>query len=112
VLDVMREKNFGEKITEKGDYIMKHLRSLQERVQMMGNVRGIGLMIGIELVKDRKTKEPAAEIRDKTVLKAFESGLVLLPAGVSTIRLSPPLIIERKDIDTGLRILGEALERI
>ncbi|HJX22991.1 MAG TPA: acetyl ornithine aminotransferase family protein [Candidatus Bathyarchaeia archaeon] len=112
VLDVMGEKGFGEKVTEKGNYIRKYLGSLQEKVQMIGDVRGIGLMIGIELVKDRRTKEPATHARDKIVLKAFESGLVVLPAGESTIRLSPPLIIAREDIDTGLRILGKTLEGV
>jgi 4-aminobutyrate aminotransferase len=67
-------------------------------------------MVGMELVKDRATKEPAGDARDAVLSRAFEAGLTLLPAGESVIRFCPPLTIGKADIDTGLGILDRALE--
>jgi 4-aminobutyrate aminotransferase len=75
----------------------------------VGDVRGRGLMLGIELVRDRETKERAVEERDAIVTAAFEKGLLLLGAGRNTIRLSPPLVFSRAQADTAVRILDDVI---
>jgi len=72
-------------------------------------VRGLGLMIGIELVKDQQTRERNPELRNRVVQQAFERGLLLLGAGPNTIRLSPPLTVTRDQADFALTVLEELL---
>jgi 4-aminobutyrate aminotransferase len=92
-----------------GDRLMAGLRSLQEKYACIGDVRGLGLMIGVELVKDRATREPAPELLKELVLKAFARGLLLLGAGKSTLRLAPPLVVDESDVDTALTMLDGLL---
>ncbi len=89
--------------------MMTQLRKMQKSIECMGDVRGKGLMIGVELVKDRKTKERAATWRNEVVLKAFERGLLLLGCGENTIRFSPALTVSIEEIDVCLSIFEEAL---
>jgi 4-aminobutyrate aminotransferase len=91
-----------------GEYLMDGLRELMNKHQLIGDVRGKGLMIGIELVKDRVTKEPAVEERDRMEIECFRRGLIIQGCGASTIRLSPPLVIDREQCDFALRTLDEA----
>ena len=70
----------------------------------------MGLMIGMELVRDRTTKEPAIEERSRVLNEAFRRGLTLLPAGVSVIRFCPPLVIEKRHIDKAIEILDDSFE--
>lgn len=99
------------KIEEKGNYIIKRLTELQKECPLIGDVRGLGLMIGAELVEDHQSKKPAKKIRDLVVTTCFEDGLAVMGAGESVIRLVPPLIIEYEDIDIGLSILEKSLRR-
>jgi 4-aminobutyrate aminotransferase len=91
-----------------GERLLSGLRDLQARHRAIGDVRGIGLMIGIEVVGDRESRAPAPGTRDRIIHAAFERGLLLLPCGKSTIRLSPPLIAGAKDADAALAILDAA----
>jgi len=75
-------------------------------------VRGLGLMIGVEFVKDRKTKEPHPALAAELQQKAFAKGLLVLHCGRSTIRISPPLVLNAHDVDAGLEILGECLKSL
>ncbi|HEY9206366.1 MAG TPA: aspartate aminotransferase family protein [Candidatus Methanoperedens sp.] len=109
-LEFMESKRLGEKSVERGNYLMKRLNELKDRYQVIGDVRGIGLMIGVEFVE--QNKEPASEKRDLIVKKALEGGLVLLPAGDSVIRFVPPLIISKNEIDRGMEIFENALKII
>ncbi len=109
-LRIMKERGFAGRVDAIGRTFLAKLVEMKSRHPVIGDVRGRGLMLGMELVLDRSTKEPAEKIRDEIVKSAFESGLVLLPAGQSVIRFSPPLVIEEKDIDTGLGILEKAIE--
>jgi 4-aminobutyrate aminotransferase len=111
VLEILQEEGFGENVLDKGRYLLEGLHRLQDRYDLIGDVRGTGLMCGIELVTNRETKEPACEDRGRILNLAFEQGLTLLPAGASTIRFCPPLIIEKQDIATGLEILDKAFAR-
>ena len=91
----------------------KYARSLlemKEKYEIIGDVRGKGLMIGIELVKDRRTKEFAREERHKIIMNALAKGLMLLPAGTSVIRMCPSLTITKKEADKGLEIFEESLK--
>jgi 4-aminobutyrate aminotransferase len=93
----------------RGEYMMTQLRKLQNSIECIGDVRGKGLMIGVELVKDRETKERAATWRNEVVLKAFEKGLLLLGCGENTIRFSPALTVSKEEIDVCLSIFEEVL---
>ena len=97
-LDLL-EDELIENAARVGEYLMSRLRDLPQRFPNVGNVRGLGLMIGIELVRDQQTKERAVELRDKLLLACFERGLLLLGAGPNTIRLCPPLVITEDQAD-------------
>jgi 4-aminobutyrate aminotransferase len=95
-----------------GEYLLKNLRDLQKRFHLIGDVRGKGLMIGIEMVRDKKTKEKAIEERNAVIQGCFEKGLLILGCGENVIRFSPPLIITQKEADIALSILEEVLKRV
>lgn len=103
------EKYYLKNAAETGEYTQDALCELMVRHPSIGQVRGIGLMIGVEFVKDRETKEHAARLRDQVVDLAFERGLLLLGCGKSTIRFSPPLSVSPAEIDEGLMIFDEAV---
>jgi 4-aminobutyrate aminotransferase len=90
-----------------GAHLMDRMRAWPARFPHVGEVRGLGLMIGIELVRDRETKEKAPELRDRVLRQAFERGLLVLGAGDSTIRLCPPLVITRDQCDFAMETLEE-----
>ncbi len=95
-----------------GDYLLDGARELQNKHAIIGDVRGKGLMIGIELVKDRESKEPAPAERDQVEIECFHRGLIIQGCGTSTIRLSPPLLIDREQCDFALKTLDEALSAV
>jgi len=95
-----------------GGHLMSGLRALADRHRLIGDVRGRGLMIGVELVRDRATKERATDERDKVVDAAFRRGLLLLGAGKNAIRFSPPLVLTREQADVAVRIFDEALTEV
>ena len=92
-----------------GAQLKAGLSALMERHPLIGDVRGRGLMVGVELVRDRATKERAIEERDAVVNAAFRRGLLILGAGKNAIRFSPPLVLTREQADTAVRIFDEAL---
>jgi 4-aminobutyrate aminotransferase len=112
VLDILGKEGFGKGVIERGAYLMEKLRSLQKEHDLIGDVRGLGLMIGMELVQNRESRKPAIRERNEVLNEAFRHGLTLLPAGDSVIRFCPPLIIEREDIDMGIGILDQTLETV
>jgi 4-aminobutyrate aminotransferase len=98
--------------TEVGNYLMKQLHVMQERHRLIGDIRGYGLMIGVEFVRDRHTKEKASEETEELVQTAFRKGLLLLGCGENIIRLAPPLIVDKEDADLALNILDEVLTEV
>ncbi len=96
-----------------GSTTMKRLKGLQERCTVVGDVRGVGAMIGIELVKDRQTKEPAKEITSKVVKYCLEQGVMLISAGIfsNVIRLLIPLVVTDEQLDRGLTVLEQSILR-
>lgn len=95
-----------------GAYIMERIRDWPKRFPRVGQVRGLGLMIGIELVWDQATRRRAPELRDRLVRMAFERGLLVLGAGLNSVRLSPPLIISEPQADFAIATLEECLREL
>jgi len=94
-----------------GQHLNERLVELAGRHKLIGDVRGLGLMIGVELVRDRQTKEAASTERDEIVQLCFRKGLLLLGCGVSTLRFCPPLVITREQADKAVEILDEVLAK-
>jgi len=98
------EKEYMQNAVKVGQYAMDALEEIQMRHPSIGQVRGKGLMIGVDFVKDPQTREPASALRSRVEELGFENGLLLLGCGKSTIRLAPPLSISTAEIDEGLKI--------
>jgi 4-aminobutyrate aminotransferase len=92
-----------------GRHLIEQLRARLGRHAHVGDVRGLGLMIGVDIVRDRASRTPAPELRETILEEAYRRGLLLLGCGKSTIRLAPPLVIDDQDADTAARILDEAI---
>jgi 4-aminobutyrate aminotransferase len=103
------EEQYMQNAAEVGQYALDALAEIQARHPSLGDVRGKGLMIGVEFVMDKETKAPAAELRDRVVDLAFERGLLTLGCGTSVIRVSPPLSVSKSEMDDGLKIIEEAI---
>ena len=94
---------------EMGAYMMERLRELQDKHAAIAEVRGLGLMIGVEIAHDREANEPWAELRDKIVINCFHRGLVIQGAGESALRFSPPLIVDREQVDFAVDTLDNVI---
>jgi 4-aminobutyrate aminotransferase len=103
------EQEYAANAAVVGDYFMERLRELQNRFGCIGEVRGKGLMIGVELIEDRVSRKPARELVDRVLTRAFHNGLLLLSCGVSTVRFIPPLMIDRGHVDEAMALLEAAL---
>ena len=110
-LDLVEEA-YLENARQMGDYLLENLRALQRKHPVIGDARGQGLMIGLELVEDRLNKKPAKAFASKMIQQAYRQGLLLLPCGQSTLRLSPPLMIDQAIIEEGLVILDQAFSEV
>jgi 4-aminobutyrate aminotransferase len=95
-----------------GAQILERLQGWKETHPLVGDVRGRGLMIGIELVKDKATREPATALRNRVETLAFERGLMILGCGETSIRLCPPLILKEHEATVALDILEDALSEV
>jgi len=103
------EGGLMENAAKMGQYMLDRARAMEAEHPTIGDVRGKGLMIGIELVEDKESKEPAGALRDDLIQRAFKKGLLLLGCGASTIRFMPALTIDGQTADEGLAIFEEAL---
>ncbi len=95
-----------------GAYLKEKLAALQKEFEIIGDVRGLGLMVGVELVLDREKKTKAVKERDDVVLKCFEKGLLLLGCGENTIRMIPPLVVTKEEIDVAVGIFEDVLRKL
>lgn len=111
-LDFMKKERLGENAKKQGVYMLKLLNELKDKYEIIGDVRGKGLMIGVEIVKDKYSKTPAEEEMQKILCNAAAKGLVLLGAGKSVIRFCPPLIITKQQVDHGISVFEDAVRRI
>ena len=114
VLDTIEQENLLKRGQELGKKVRGAFEELQSKYEIIGDVRGLGPMLALELVKDRKTKEPAADEAKRLVQIAFEKGLVILSCGnfSNVIRILMPLSIEEPQLEKGLAILEEGLEKV
>ena len=103
------ENEYAANAASVGEYFFGRLRQLQERFECIGEVRGKGLMIGMELVTDRSTRAPARALCDAVLTRAFHNGLLLLSCGASTVRFIPPLMINRGHVDEAMGLIETAL---
>src|SRR5437660_11163144 len=94
---------------EVGAYLQDGLRKLMSKHECVGDVRGFGMMLGVEFVKDRSSRIPDPDLRDRVEMASFERGLILLGAGPNSIRWSPPLILNRENVDVALEIFDDAV---
>ncbi len=103
------EEKYITNAAQMGNTIMARLADWRKKHAIVGDIRGKGLMIGIELVKSQETREPNPEARRKVIQRAFEQGLLILSCGESTVRLMPPLIVERDQADFALDVLDRCI---
>jgi len=97
-----------------GRYLLDRLSELQQRHPLVGDVRGLGMMLGLETVRDRATKEPADREMAKIVMRAFELGLVVFYGGIysNVMEITPPLVITHAEVDEGVAILDQAIGEV
>jgi 4-aminobutyrate aminotransferase len=107
-LDLL-EGGLIENAAQVGAYLLDGLKRLQRRHRSVGDVRGLGLMVAVELVSNVETKEPAPALRDAVVRACYQRGMLLLGCGKSNVRFSPPLLVTRDQMDEALALFGEAL---
>jgi 4-aminobutyrate aminotransferase len=106
------EKQYLGNVRRVGGYIFGRLEEWPARHRIVGDVRGKGLMIGIEIVRDRESREKAPDLRDRLVDMAFTRGLLVLGAGENTLRLSPPLLIEQEQAEFALKTIEDCIAEI
>lgn len=111
-LKFMRKKRLGQNAVRVGRHMLKILEEMKDKYEIIGDVRGKGLMIGVEIVKDKRTKQFAPEERHQLLCRASEKGLILLPAGTSAIRICPPLILTKEQAEKGLDIFEDAVKMV
>lgn len=103
------ERELVTNAAEVGDYLKRGLKKLMAKHERIGDVRGRGFMLGVEFVKDKTSRTPDPELRDRVEMAVFERGLILLGCGANTIRWSPPLILTKENVDVALEIFDEAI---
>jgi 4-aminobutyrate aminotransferase len=109
-LDVIEREGLLRNSEEVGNHMKRRMADWPKKRKLVGDVRGLGLMIGVELVKNKETKERASEERDRVVELAFERGILLLGCGPNTVRISPPLITTKDQADVAMDVLEECIE--
>ena len=106
------EREYMENARRMGEFILGQIAGWRARHPIVGDIRGKGLMIGVEIVRDQKTREKAQDLRNRIVESAFRKGLLLLGAGENTIRLSPPLLIDEEQADFAVRTLDACITEV
>ena len=114
VFEIMEEENLVERAQQVGNRIISHLHEMQLKYEVIGDVRGIGAMVAMELVTDRITKEPAKELTLKLIDEFWKNGLISIGAGIfdNVLRFLPPLVISNEEIDRGFEIINESFEKL
>ena len=112
VIDIIKSEKLLENSRREGAYIKKRLEEMMETHPMMGDVRGKGLMVGVELVKDKDTKEYAKQETEDVMMECFRQGLAIVNCGVNVIRWMPPLTITRDLVDPSLEIFEKSLSKV
>src|SRR6184192_3222790 len=108
-LDVIEREGLLQNATEVGNHMLKRMADWPKKHALVGDVRGRGLMIGVEIVKDKRTKQYGGAERDRIVELAFERGVLFLGCGPSTVRIAPPLIVTKDEADVAIDVLDECI---
>ena len=111
-LDVIEHEGLLQNSAEVGAHMLKRMSDWPGRYKLVGDVRGRGLMLGVEIVKDKKTKEYGAAERDQIIQLAFERGILFLGCGPSTIRIAPPLVVTKDEADIAMDALEESIAQV
>ncbi len=111
-IDAITEGKLLENATKQGNYIMKRLANLQDKCEILGDVRGKGLMIGAEIVEDKDTKKPAKEKASKIMMRCWKRGIAIITCGASTIRIAPPILITRDLVDAAMDIVEDVIKEV
>ena len=112
VIDVIMEEKLLENAQKQGRYIMKWLQDLKNEREIIGDVRGKGLMIGIEFVEDKDSKKAGVDQAREVMIRCWRRGVAIVTCGVSTLRLVPPLTITRELVDASLEILADVSKEV
>jgi 4-aminobutyrate aminotransferase len=108
-LETIERERLLENAREQGAYLLERLKELQRKYEVIGDVRGLGLMTATEFVRGAEDRRPNVALKDRVLEEAYRRGLLLLPCGRSTIRYIPPLVVRREEIDEGVEILDAAI---
>ncbi len=109
-IEVIKKERLLENATKVGNYLKTGLKELSDKYDAIGDIRGLGLMLAIDFVKNRKTREPNAKLRDTFEMNAFKNGLLSLPTGLSAMRFIPPLNLTEEQADMGLEVIEKAIK--
>jgi len=112
VIDVIKDEKLLDNANKQGVYALKRLNEFGEGNPIVGDVRGKGLMIGVELVEDKESKKPAAQKAREVMVRSWKRGVAIVTCGVSTLRLSPPLTIQRELLDAALEIVEDTVNEV
>jgi 4-aminobutyrate aminotransferase len=112
VIEIVKEEKLLENAAKQGAYIMKRLGELKEQSEIVGDVRGKGLMIGMEIVEDKESKKPAPQKVTDIMMRSWKRGINVISCGASTIRVAPPLIITRDLVDSALDIIEDSVREV
>lgn len=111
-INVIKMEDLLENASKQGNYIMKHLRDFAEKNEIIGDVRGKGLMIGVEIVEDKKSKKPAPKKAKEIMMRSWRRGIAIITCGTSTVRIAPPLNITRELVDAALEIIEDVIAEV
>lgn len=111
-IKVIKEERLLERTKKLGEDLLKRFNEMKEEYEIIGDVRGKGFMIGIELVKNKETKEYASKEANELIIRCWKKGLLLITAGRSVIRIAPPLNLEEKLLEKGVEIFEEEIKKI
>jgi len=112
VIDIIKEERLLENSVKQGAYIMKRLEELKEKSEIVGDVRGKGLMIGMEIVEDKESKKPDAAKANEIMMRSWKRGIVVITCGASTIRFAPPIVITKELVDASLDIIEDVVKEV
>jgi 4-aminobutyrate aminotransferase len=112
VINTIREERLLENATKQGAHLLNRLKEMQSKYHIIGDVRGKGLMVGSEIVKDPDTRQPDHELAQDIMTKCFKRGLAIITAGKSTMRFVPPLVIDRELLDAGLDVFEGVVKEL
>jgi len=112
VISVIKEEKLLDNATKQGAYIMKRLGEFREQCDIVGDVRGKGLMIGMEIVEDKESKKPAPKKVTEIMMRSWKRGINVITCGASTIRVAPPLIITKELVDSALDIIEDVTKEV